>query len=363
MSPLTGYRSVIAPGRILTTILGLSLLVAGIGCGDDVSSSANVAGSTPTETAQAAASPATTNATETSAFPVTIEHEYGSTEILEQPERVIALGYNEQDALLALGVKPIAVRYWFGDEPFATFPWAQDQLGDHEPVVLNMPAGELDFEAIAALEPDLISGVYSGITEEEYQTLSAIAPTTTQTSGYIAFGMPWSEATLLIGESIGKKAEAERMVADLEAEFASVREAHPEWQDAFAAVVAPRNDGQVGIFATGDLRSQFFAALGFKVPEEFDEIAGGEFVTNVSLERADLLDQDLIVFHQLSYLEGGQAAVESNPLWSKLNALKEGRAIFLNEELDSAFAFNSVLSIDYFMDGVVPLIDSALDWP
>lgn len=58
-----------------------------------------------------------------------------------------------------------------------------------------MPFGELDIERIAALEPDLISGVYSGITEDEYVRLSEIAPTITQTGGYVDFGMPWQEMT------------------------------------------------------------------------------------------------------------------------------------------------------------------------
>lgn len=82
------------------------------------------------------------------------------------------------------------MRYWFGDEPYGVFPWAKDRLGSAEPEVLDMPFGELDFEKMAALKPDLISAVYAGITEEEYQTLSQIAPTVAQSGDYIDFGMP-----------------------------------------------------------------------------------------------------------------------------------------------------------------------------
>jgi hypothetical protein len=78
---------------------------------------------------------------------------------------------------------------------------------------LNMPFGELDFEKITALQPDLIIGVYSGFTEEEYNTLSKIAPTVAQSGGYIDFGMPWQEQTRMIGRTLGRTEQAEQMVA------------------------------------------------------------------------------------------------------------------------------------------------------
>ena len=100
---------------------------------------------------------------------------------------MVTIGFSEQDPVLALGVKPVAVREWFGGHPYAAWPWAVDDLGDAEPTVLTMPFGELDYERIAVLRPDLIVATHSGITEEEYERLSRIAPTwpnpgTTQTS-------------------------------------------------------------------------------------------------------------------------------------------------------------------------------------
>src|SRR5690606_20608019 len=55
------------------------------------------------------------------AFPVTIEHKYGETTIEEEPERVVAVGFTDQDTLLALGVVPVGIRDWYGDQPFATW--------------------------------------------------------------------------------------------------------------------------------------------------------------------------------------------------------------------------------------------------
>ena len=320
----------------------------------------------PQATATTAGEPASETETETTeetagaAFPVNIEHKFGSTTIEEEPERVIALGYNEQDAILALGVKPVAVRYWFGDEPHAVFPWAQDELGDAEPEVLEMAFGELDFEKIAALQPDLISAVYAGITEEEYETLSQIAPTIAQTGEYVDFGMPWQEMTLTVGRALGRAERAEELVADVEAQFAEAREEHPEWEGKTVVVGAPRGDDQFGFVASQDARSRVFTSLGFEVPAEFDEIAGDQFFGTISMERADLLDQDLLVIHQVQFIEGGRQAVESNPFFQQLDVVQEGRVVFVEGELDDALQFGTVLSLPFLLDGLVPKLEAAI---
>jgi len=59
------------------------------------------------------------------AFPVTVEHAHGTTTIAEAPERVVTVGVNEQDAVLAMGIAPAGVTEWYGGHPFATRPWAQ----------------------------------------------------------------------------------------------------------------------------------------------------------------------------------------------------------------------------------------------
>jgi len=48
------------------------------------------------------------------AFPVTIEHRYGSTTVPAEPQRVVALGLTDVDPMLALGVKPVGFVDWYG---------------------------------------------------------------------------------------------------------------------------------------------------------------------------------------------------------------------------------------------------------
>jgi iron complex transport system substrate-binding protein len=74
-------------------------------------------------------------------FPATVPHKFGETTVPEQPVRVVSVGVTEQDILLQLGVVPVAVTEWYGDKPFATWPWAEDLLGDAEPEVLSTDDG------------------------------------------------------------------------------------------------------------------------------------------------------------------------------------------------------------------------------
>ncbi|MEX2658345.1 MAG: iron-siderophore ABC transporter substrate-binding protein [Acidimicrobiales bacterium] len=330
---------------LLVLLLALAMVAAGCGSDNDATARASDAASTSSVDAQ---------------FPVTVEHKFGATEIDAGPQRIVSIGYQEHDVLYALGVQPVAVRYWFGDTDDVIFPWAEDDASGADPEILNMAYGELNYEKIAALRPDLILGVYSGITDKEYETLSAIAPTVAQPDGYVDFGIPWQVAARQAGTAVGRPDRAEELIDELEARFAEVREAHPEWAGQQVAVVAYRPAG-TGVFASEDPRARFFTQLGFEVPAAIDEVAGEKFYGTLSPERFDVIDGDLVVWDQMTYVEGGRAAIIADPVVAGLQAMKEGRAIYMEGDLEAAFAFNSVLSLGFVLDEVVPLLEAATD--
>jgi iron complex transport system substrate-binding protein len=290
-------------------------------------------------------------------FPIIVEHKYGNTEITAEPQRVVAIGYTEQDYLLAVGVTPVAVRYWYGDETNAIFPWAEDFVEGENPIVLNMTFGNLNYEAILALEPDLISAVTAGITEEEYELLSQIAPTVAQPDGYIDFGVPWQVAAQLIGDAVGKSDEAAAAVEEVEGRFADVRAQNPQFADKTVAV-AYSFGGAYGFYTDQDTRARFFTDLGFVVPDELVEIAGANFFAEVSAERMDLLDQDLIVMVTLQFVEGGRETLEADPLWSQLEAVQDGRVVYFDLDAENALGFSSPLSLPFALDAALPQLQA-----
>ncbi|MBU2864413.1 iron-siderophore ABC transporter substrate-binding protein [Reinekea forsetii] len=288
-------------------------------------------------------------------FPVTIDHKFGSLTLQEPAKRVVSIGYSDQDDILALGVQPIAVRDWFGDKPFATWPWASDELGDAKPLVLGRDA--LDFEAIAALNPDLIIGISSGMTQEDYNKLSKIAPTLPQSGDYVEWGMPWQERTRSIGLALGKLEQANKIVDRIESRIEQEAQNHTNFTGKTAAV-AFYYSGQPGVYATHDLRSQLLQQLGFVIPPQYDELAGESFYASFSEEKLDLLNVDALLWLSAS---DALADVDALPLRKHMPFYKEGREVFLGELVGGAFSFMSPLSLEYLLDNLLPELELAID--
>ncbi|MCS6828838.1 MAG: iron-siderophore ABC transporter substrate-binding protein [Caldilinea sp.] len=305
---------------------------------------------------------ATTASVAQETFPVTIEHKFGVTTIPSEPKRVLSLGFNDQDPILAMGVTPIGVRYWFGDQPNGVWPWATSYIQGDPPVLLNMPYGELNYEAIAALQPDLIIGVSAGFTEQEYATLSEIAPTIAQSDAYVNFGVPWQEQTLVIGRALGKEALAKEKVAEMEERFAALRAQYPGFAGKTAVIASLSSDGQFLFSGEQHERMRFLTSLGFVLPPALAEIAGDSFYGAISGERLDLFDVDVLIWTGSAE---ERRAIEANPVYQSLKVAQEGRVIWLDSSgkddlAGPALVFSSVLSLPVAFDQLVPRLADIL---
>lgn len=339
--------------RLLAVLLGLTIFAGA--CGESETEAGVDAGSATGSEPADGPNPEAPEADVV--FPVTITHKFGDVTIEAAPKRVVSIGFSDQDDLLALGITPVGIRDWYGEQPFATWPWAVEALGDAEPEVL--PSGELNFEQIALLAPDLIVGVSSGMTVEDYDKLSQIAPTVAQTGDYVDYGMPWQERTTLIGQAVGQSEAADQLVSTIEERFSAVREANQDFQGATGAVAFFFND-QPGAYTTSDTRSRLMADLGFRIPADYDEIAGeGGFYASFSAEQIALLDVDTLVW--LAGTDEEVAAIAASELRSGLRAAAEGREVFVDQELGGAFSFASPLSLNYLLDNLVPELIAAVD--
>jgi iron complex transport system substrate-binding protein len=285
-----------------------------------------------------------------------IRHKFGQTEIPDDPRRVVTVGLNDHDALLALGVAPVAVVDWYGDYDYAAWPWAQDALGDARPEVVG-DAESIDFEAVAAARPDLVLGLYSGLREQDYATLSEIAPTVAQPADYADWGVPWPEQTRLIGQAVGRERQADELVRDIEGRFEEARAAHPELDGVTVALGALAEPGSYGVYGPQDPKVRFLTALGLVVPDEVAELAGDDNFDTISTEQLELLDHELLVW----YAGGGfgdplRTELASTPLYERLDVVQAGRTIIL-EDLDAeALTWSTVLSLPTAIENLTPRI-------
>ncbi|MEV2278550.1 iron-siderophore ABC transporter substrate-binding protein [Nocardiopsis sp. NPDC049922] len=339
-----------SPRRVVPAAL-LTLLMALTACGG--------AGETNTGTDSGSGTSAD------GAFPVTIEHKYGETTVPEEPERVVTLGLSDQDAALALGVTPVGAVDWFLEEPYGSWPWTEELWGDTPPEVVG-ERDEYNMERIAALEPDLIIAQYSGMQEEQYETLSQIAPVVAQPADHPDYAAPWQEMSLRIGQALGREDEMRARIDDVEASFAQVREDHPEFAEETAIVADSFEPGAYFAFADTDPKAIFFAEMGFQLSEEVDALVedgmnGAEFGS----ERLDVLDSaDRVIW--VTSGDEADARIQDEPLYQRLDVADSEGTVFVPYQdaetgaaIGAAFSFNTVLSISYAIDEMTPLLTGA----
>ncbi|WP_104130111.1 iron-siderophore ABC transporter substrate-binding protein [Cryobacterium sp. N21] len=228
-------------------------------------------------------------------FPVTIEHAFGETTIDEQPTRVVAWGWGSADDAIALGVIPVAIPFQsYGGDKNGVLPWISDALKGQEMPVVLPDTEEPPYEDIAAAAPDVILAAYSGITEEEYNLLSKIAPVVAYPGD--AWATPWRDLIEITGTALGKSTEATALLASIDTEIADQAAAHPEFAGKTIALTSD-SDGTFYVYKKEDPRVAFTLDLGFVNAPAVDELATDEasFYYTLSYEQLDQLSSDLLV--------------------------------------------------------------------
>ncbi len=299
-------------------------------------------------------------------YPITITHAYGETVIEKAPERVATISWGNQDVPLALGVVPVGVskaNYGVGPEEIL-LPWTMDgfaALGETAPNVFDDTDG-LDYEAINDAQPDVILAAYSGITQEEYDRLSEIAPVVAYPT--LAWQTLWRDQILLDAAGMGLKAEGEALVSSLEQLIADKSDAYPQIKGKSAAFFwfSPTDLGNAYIYMLADPRAAYLTDLGLTFPESVVQLAGGSdsFAIQISAENFDkLADLDIIITYGDETL---LAAMQADPLAGSIPAVKNGAVAVIKDGLYlSASCTPSALSIPATIDEYLALIAQAAE--
>ena len=288
------------------------------------------------------------------AFPVTVATAFGDVTVEEAPARVVALGWSDAETALALGVQPVGASDWLGFGGEGVGPWAAGRY-DEAPELIETT--EPSFEAIAALQPDLILDTRSDASQERYDSLRAIAPTIGQPEGVGPYQTTWQQQLELVGQALGRADEAAELQADVDRQFADAAAAHPEFDGTEVAVAAYTSEG-FGAYVRGDGRVDFMESLGFTNAPGVQDLAGENFYVPVSDEQLPLLDADLTVAFPI-FVDAAQ--ITGNPLWQAIPSVQAGHAVVMEDEsLVSAFSSSSALGIQYALENAVPLFAGAL---
>lgn len=342
--------------RILTAVLAAAALALAA-CGAPANpSSPSGSASKP------AASPATTptpTAT-TDAFPIKVESALGVATIEKAPQRVATWGWGSTEAAIAVGVYPVAV----GEQSWTAgagnlLPWveaAYDEAGAEKPKVLTDADGGATFpyEELIATNPDLIVAPYSGLTQEQYDTLSKIAPVVAFPKAPWTTG--WEETITITAKALGRSAEGEKVLSDIDASLAVLKADHPEFEGKTIAGVWD-GENSMSVYTGADPRVGILTELGFEVAPSVAKLdtSNGGFYYELSYEKLDQLDADIII----SYHANAQDAATflTKPALQAIPAVKAGRVAQVSDPVTvSSVSPPTALTFDW-KDGLPSLVD------
>lgn len=297
------------------------------------------------------------------AFPVEITHAFGTIVISEKPVRVATVAWANHEVPLALGIVPVgmAAANFGDDDGDGVLPWVAErlkELGAETPALFDEGDG-IDFEAVAATEPDVILAAYSGLSQAEYDTLSQIAPVVAYPQA--PWSTDWRETIRMNSAGLGMSGEGEALITEIEGEIAAEVAKYPELKGKTAMFVTHLDASDlslVNFYTTQDTRVRFFQDLGLAMPKSVTHASStGSFAGSISAERVDDFDDVdiLVTYGDRTLFE----AMKANPLLAHMPAVRREAIILLGRDPVGTAANPTPLSVTWVLPDYVRLLAEA----
>lgn len=295
-------------------------------------------------------------ATNLSADPVTVTHKYGVSIVPSLPQRVVSVGYHEQDFLYSLEVAPVGVHEWFGNRPYAGWSWAEPARVALAATPEVQRGFDIDLEWVWRQKPDLIVATFAPLDLATYQKLSRIAPVIGPPAGFPDWGAPWQEELRLIAKAVSRGQQGEQVIARVQADLDALAIAHPRLAGRDVAVTYVNGNTLVG-YGPSDGANRMLVSLGLVIPPEYSDLVKDNGTIPVSLERIDIFDKDVILW--LSD-PAGRALVEALPSYADGQNGLRPHSVWATEEEIGAMSFQSPLSIPWVAAQLAERLEAAL---
>ncbi|WP_020617334.1 ABC transporter substrate-binding protein [Paenibacillus daejeonensis] len=355
--------------KMLLMLIAIMLVLAACGGQSNEPAPADPPAETETNTnANGNAANDTTGAADadTTEYPIVIKHALGEATLESKPERIVTIQWANHDVALAMGVVPVgfsAANFGVQDDS-GLLPWTKeklDELGVTDPNVF-MDTDGLDFEAINDANPDVILAAYSGISAEDYETLSQIAPTVAYPVS--PWTTTWREQVQLNAAGMGMAEEGDQLIKETEEMLQEKLADYPQLDGKKVVWVNFSADdlSKLHIYTPVDSRVAFLQELGLEIPESIsaqitDPTA---YSLQLSAENAEnLFDADLIVgYGNAALLE----TLQADSLLGKIPAIEKGAVAFIDSDSPLVAAGTpNPLSIAYTIDEYLEMLGEAIN--
>lgn len=309
-----------------------------------------------------------TNPAADEGFPVTISHAFGETTIEEKPERVATVAWSNHEVPLALGIVPVGMEKatWGDDDGNGVLPWVEDRLAelDAETPVLFDATDSIPFDSVNNTAPDVILASYSGLTQDDYDQLSRIAPVVAYPD--VAWGTSLDEMITMNSTALGLAEEGHDLIDSINADIEAALAQHTslEGTKPLFVFIDPSDTSKIGIYAPLDPRAGFLLDNGFDQADILAENAESEsFYIEISAENPEAFeDVDLFITYGSDDEAENAASLEAwqdDPLLSRIPAIADGRVAFLGSGPLAAAANPSPLSVGWGIGDYFALLEDA----
>ncbi|HEV0195264.1 TPA: iron-siderophore ABC transporter substrate-binding protein, partial [Streptococcus pneumoniae] len=297
---------------------------------------------------------------------IVLDHAFGQTILDKKPERVATIAWGNHDVALALGIVPVGLskaNYGVSADK-GVLPWTEEKIKE-----LNGKANLFDdldglnFEAISNSKPDVILAGYSGITKEDYDTLSKIAPVAAYKSK--PWQTLWRDMIKIDSKALGMEKEGDELIKNTEARISKELEKHPEikgkikGKKVLFTMINAADTSKFWIYTSKDPRANYLTDLGLVFPESLKEFESEDsFAKEISAEEANKInDADVIItYGDDKTLE----ALQKDPLLGKINAIKNGAVAVIPDNTPLAASCTPTpLSINYTIEEYLNLLGNA----
>lgn len=258
---------------------------------------------------------------EAEAETVTVTHELGETTFDKNPEKVVVFDFGILDSMDKLGIEAVA------GVPQESIPAYLEKYADAEKYENVGTLKEADFEAIHALDPDLI--IISGRQASMYEEFAEIAPTIHMGIDTTKYMESFTQNMNTLGEIFGKEDQVKEELAAIDTQIEDLKSSITDEK----ALIVLANEGKVSAYGAASRFGIIHDVFGVKQADE--GIEASTHGQSISFEYILETNPDMMFVIDRNAAVGNDASAKDsleNELVQKTTAYQNDNIIYLDPD-------------------------------
>jgi len=253
---------------------------------------------------------------------VHIDHASGHAEIAPNPQKLVVFDLGVMDNMSRLGVEEVIVG--IAESPLPDY---LERFADKKYARVGS-LFEPDYEAVAALEPDLI--IVAGRSQAKFAELAKIAPTLDLSVNYAHYLEDVDRNLTVLGEIFNKQEQAKAEIAALDAKLAQVKQ---EAASKGKGLLILTTGGKMSAFGPGSRFGLLHEGYGIEaaVPDlsigNHGQAISAEFILETNPDWLFVIDRDAAIGQ-----EGAAQQLLDNAVVNKTTAAQKGQIVYLKPQ-------------------------------